>query len=292
MKRADAIPDGRSLEEALEGRYNKPLSKLPDKLREYVGEEFFPLKWDNLDKQQRRSLAQQSDNTRNPAAAAKFAVAFYELDKVASLPKIPAIQAAELLLIRDGDLLKRLGLPCVDVEAPLLAHQLLATDEMRDGVDVNTLIATTYQPYAEWLRRARDKSIEYLPEHDLAVTLHGPKDSEPIRDSPAHGAPSEKAVHKNTPGPKLKVVDAQQKVRLAATKFFAGNENAWNATQYPAWKILNMVEVIREVWGVEAKQLPRNDAKDKDKFKFERKVNLREMCNAVNSVRPLKPVEN
>lgn len=247
----------------------------------------------------------------------EFQIGFYGLANVARRDEISAIEAADLIAIGAHDVAN------LDGKAKKVPWE--NNDKNRKHILLLILergeSKQTMQPLSVWLSRSRAKKIRYMTALDEAV-LREPRAHFREFDTLQHGelvsaTPPEslndqalesalKAMDsvpeitenqkrrklRNTPGPKQKVVDAQRKVRLAATKFFAFNENAWNATQYPAWEILNMVEVIREVWGVEAKQLPWNDAKDKDKFKVERKVNLREMCNAVNYVRPCKPVEN
>lgn len=99
-----------------------------------------------------------------------FVIGFHELDKMARLAKISAIDAAYLLLIREGS---ELGPPNSDVEAPRLAHMLLTADEIQQGRHLDDLIRTTHQPYAEWLLRARAAGVKYLSAHDLAVKKYG-----------------------------------------------------------------------------------------------------------------------
>ncbi len=56
-----------SLTLALEDSFNQPLADLPDTLRQRVEQEFFPMPWDNLSADQRRSVALQLDYQHDPA---------------------------------------------------------------------------------------------------------------------------------------------------------------------------------------------------------------------------------
>jgi len=51
---------------ALEDWFDRPLCDLPDALRQRVEQEFFPMPWDKLSRDQRRSVALQTDYQRDP----------------------------------------------------------------------------------------------------------------------------------------------------------------------------------------------------------------------------------
>lgn len=55
-----------SLTLALEGWFDTPICALPDTLRHRVEQEFFPMSWDKLAADQRRSVALQMDYQRDP----------------------------------------------------------------------------------------------------------------------------------------------------------------------------------------------------------------------------------
>jgi hypothetical protein len=55
-----------SLALALEDWFDKPLHELPDGLRQRVEQEFFPMAWDELSAEQRRSVALQLDYQHDP----------------------------------------------------------------------------------------------------------------------------------------------------------------------------------------------------------------------------------
>ena len=56
-----------SLTLALEDWFATPIAKLPDALRQRVVQEFFPMPWDTLSADQRRSVALQLDYQHDPA---------------------------------------------------------------------------------------------------------------------------------------------------------------------------------------------------------------------------------
>ncbi len=115
------------------------------------------------------------DARRDQAFILEQQIGFYELDKQANCGALSALEAARLLLIREGDLVKRLGIPCIDNDAPPLARQLLSLNEMLPGKDADALIQTTYHSLGKWLQRAKVAGIEYLPALDLAVQKYGKK---------------------------------------------------------------------------------------------------------------------
>jgi hypothetical protein len=88
---------------------------------------------------------------------------FYGFDEAAELAGITAMRAAELLNIREGELLRRYGVPSVEQIEPL-AQRLLTLDELR-----GTGIDGTIHPLSEWLSRAKAKDIRYLEGLDWAV---------------------------------------------------------------------------------------------------------------------------
>lgn len=63
-------PAFESLTLALEGAFDKLLDALPVVLRQRVEKEFFPMPWDSLSAEQRRSVALQLDYQRDPATEA------------------------------------------------------------------------------------------------------------------------------------------------------------------------------------------------------------------------------
>ena len=149
---------------AFEGHFHEQLADLPKSLREFVERDpFLRANWDWLSEDHRQQGVANRDCSDDPANKPAHQAGFYGFDKAAALAGLTALQAARHLLSREDELLDRLGIPCFDVDAPSLAKQLLALDEMRaSGAD-------TIHPLAEWLRRAKDKGIEYLPGLDWAV---------------------------------------------------------------------------------------------------------------------------
>jgi len=104
------------------------------------------------------------DLQNDPANIPAQQTGFYRLDESAALAGLTALEAARLMLIREGKLLDRLRIPCTEIDAPPLARKLLTLEEMRtSGVE------GTVHPLAEWLRRAREKEISYIPGLDYAV---------------------------------------------------------------------------------------------------------------------------
>lgn len=64
------MPNFESLEKRLDGWFSKSFDELPGLLKRIVIPKFQPFGWDNLDPDQRRSLAIQSDYQNDPAKAA------------------------------------------------------------------------------------------------------------------------------------------------------------------------------------------------------------------------------
>ena len=65
------MTDFNSLTLALETWFDKPLSKLPKKLRLRVEKEFFPMPWNDFNAYQRRSVSLQLDYQHDPATASE-----------------------------------------------------------------------------------------------------------------------------------------------------------------------------------------------------------------------------
>lgn len=189
-----APPRYERLSDELEGWFDKPLAALPAWQRHRVKADFgWP--WDELSEGQRRSVVACWDAPRDPETAAEYEAGFYGFDKSAALAGLTALEAARLLLVRDGDLLRRLGIPCTETDAPPLARKLLTLEEMRTtGVD------GTIHPLAEWLRRAREKGIEYLPGLDWAVEHCSHSKSLPEQSAKMSGECSQR-VSTETPKP-------------------------------------------------------------------------------------------
>jgi hypothetical protein len=61
------VTDFVSLTAALAGWFDKPLAELPDRIRERIHQDFFPLSWDSLTTEQRQSVARQWDHHNDPA---------------------------------------------------------------------------------------------------------------------------------------------------------------------------------------------------------------------------------
>ena len=61
------MADFDSLTWALEAWFDRPLGELPEALRQRVQQEFFPMPWDQLSADQRRSVALQLDYQHDPA---------------------------------------------------------------------------------------------------------------------------------------------------------------------------------------------------------------------------------
>lgn len=94
-----------SLTLALEDHFETPLDQLPVALRPRVEHEFFPMHWDSMSAEQRRSMAVQMDYQHDPATEQnrKFWWSFYgrmhDLEKqIASWEAIATPTAAELAL--------------------------------------------------------------------------------------------------------------------------------------------------------------------------------------------------
>ena len=106
----------------------------------------------------------QRDLQNDPANIPANQAGFYRLDESATLAGLTALEVARLMLIQEGKLLDRLRIPCTEIDAPPLARKLLTLEEMRtSGVE------GTVHPLAEWLERAREKEIVYIPGLDYAV---------------------------------------------------------------------------------------------------------------------------
>lgn len=61
------MADFNSLTTALEGWFDKPLADLPDEQQQRIRDDFFPMPWDSLNEDQRRSVAAQMDYWNDPA---------------------------------------------------------------------------------------------------------------------------------------------------------------------------------------------------------------------------------
>lgn len=116
---------------------------------------------------------------------------------------ISAIEAARLILIRDGDILYRLGPPDVESNASILAKELLTLDEAR-----STKIDGTIHPLSEWLQRARDRCIEYIPGLDWAVEHWSPPSIGRAKDSPTLNQAEPQPEPEPQPGPQPERRDA------------------------------------------------------------------------------------
>ena len=55
------MADFNSLTTALEGWFDKPLADLPGEQQQRIRDDFFPMPWDSLNEDQRRSVAAQMD---------------------------------------------------------------------------------------------------------------------------------------------------------------------------------------------------------------------------------------
>jgi hypothetical protein len=60
------MADFNSLTTALEGWFEKPLADLPDEQQQRIRDAFFPMPWDRLNENQRRSAADQIDYWNDP----------------------------------------------------------------------------------------------------------------------------------------------------------------------------------------------------------------------------------
>lgn len=65
------MADFNSLTTALEGWFDKPLADLPDEQQQRIRDAFFPMPWDRLNENQRRSAADQIDYWNDPATEDK-----------------------------------------------------------------------------------------------------------------------------------------------------------------------------------------------------------------------------
>lgn len=116
----------------------------------------------------------QKEYFSDPDNSLELQAKFYQLDEHAALAGLTALEAANLLLIREGDLLERHGISCIEQEAPLLAERLLTLDEMQRFGPRSEYLSRTIHPLSEWVVRAKEKKIEYLPALDYAVFKYGP----------------------------------------------------------------------------------------------------------------------
>jgi hypothetical protein len=106
------MPSGRSSEQAsfksltvaLENSFDRPLAELPGAPRRRVEQDFFPMPWDNLSANQRRSVALQWDYQNDPATAQErqfwwdFAMRRRELEmQIAQWAEVSTPTAGELV---------------------------------------------------------------------------------------------------------------------------------------------------------------------------------------------------
>lgn len=112
----------------------------------------------------------QKEYFSDPDNSLELQAKFYQLDEHAALAGLTALEAANLLLIREGELLERHGIPCTEVDAPPLAKKLLTLVEMHRHT--SDAIHHTIHPLSEWLLRARRVGIEYIPGLDFAIAQY------------------------------------------------------------------------------------------------------------------------
>lgn len=113
----------------------------------------------------------QKKDGSDPAKLPERQAGVYRLHEYAALAGLTALEAARLLLIREGALLERHGTPCTEVDAPPLAKRLLTLKEMqKHGAED---IHRTIHPLSYWLKRASAKGIEYISGLDFAVAQDG-----------------------------------------------------------------------------------------------------------------------
>jgi len=200
-----------SLTEALEGWFDKPKAALPAWQKYRVDIDFGRMPWDEPSEEQRRARAEEWDAEHDPKNAAECEATFYEFDEAAALAGLTALEAARLLLTRDGELLRRLGIPCFEEDAPPLARKLLTLEEMRaSGVE------STVHPLAEWLRRAKEKGIEYLPGLDWAVEHCSHSDAARVPIEPEPPLSNEKPTQESPPERRARL--AKRANELGGTK--------------------------------------------------------------------------
>ena len=112
----------------------------------------------------------QKEFFSDPDNVPELQAGYYRLHKHAALAGLTALEAANLLLIREGELLERHGIPCTEVDAPPLAKRLLTLDEMQKYT--SDAVHHTIHPLSEWLLRARRVGIEYIPGLDFAIAQY------------------------------------------------------------------------------------------------------------------------
>ncbi len=102
------MSDRDSLTQALELWFDEPLCELPDEVSRRIEKEFFPLSWDSLSADQRRSAARQADCQQDPASAKIAKTGFDEFvrkseieDEIAHWEVIPVLSASDLALKED-----------------------------------------------------------------------------------------------------------------------------------------------------------------------------------------------
>jgi len=175
------MSDFDSLTTALEDWFDKPLCDLPEAVRERIKQDFFPMPWDDLSPDQRRSVAAQLDYQNDPATEGdrKFWWDFIErkraLEKqIAQWEAVSATTASDLEK-REARLTElRRELTVMDKKQRNARNDYLdPRNKMRDTS--SALGKTAYIPYPKALKLLSDR-LNATPEEIAAWVWMGPND--------------------------------------------------------------------------------------------------------------------
>lgn len=171
---------------ALEDWFDTPLRDLPDAARQRVEQEFFPMPWDNLSADQRRSVALQLDYQHDPATEhdQKFWWDFFE--RVDSLKKqlaewevVTTPTATELALKETRLAELKQELSRMDAQKRLARGDYYPERKpglTKDGAPLAELApANLYVAYPKAMRQLTAR-LDATPEELAAWTWLGPKD--------------------------------------------------------------------------------------------------------------------
>lgn len=151
-----------SLTLALDGWFDKAMGELPDELKARVEKEFFPMPWDNLDAERRRSVALQWDYQRDPATERERAFWF--------------------------DYYVRME----DLEGQIQQWEAVAAPTAGDLAQKEARLAELRRELARMEQKVRQARGDYFPEPVRLGGEHG--DSSAVTDSPARYVAYPKAI--------------------------------------------------------------------------------------------------
>ncbi len=158
-----------ALAPTLEEWYDKLLGELPSVLRERIKSAFqsslfSSFMWDAASEDERRREVKEWDYEKDPANLPARQAAKYQLHAAAAMVGLTALEAAHFMLMGKGTSLGLSGISPTAIDELPLTRRLLTLDELRTyGAE------GPFHPLAEWLRRAREEKIAYMPGLDYAV---------------------------------------------------------------------------------------------------------------------------